>query len=88
MAGGCDIRRAGRWYLVADEGGGLLPDMIPRPLWRDRRPAGLNQGAAGGSGGRRHIPRAAGGRRGGDKGDSVAGSLAAVYGNFGYCFEK
>ena len=88
MAGGCDIRRAGRWYLVADEGGGLLPDMIPRPLWRDLSPVGHQTGAGEGQRLGGISPQSRRGRRGGDKGDSVAASLAPVYGNFGYRFEK
>ena len=74
VAGDCDIRRAGRWYLVADEGGGPLPGMIPRPLWRDRRPVGHQKGAGEGQRLGGISPQSRRGRRGGDKGDSVAGS--------------
>ena len=67
-------RAAGLWYLVADEGGGLLPGMIPRPLWRDRRPVGHQTGAGEGQRLGGISPQSRRGRRGGDKGDSVAGS--------------
>ena len=86
--GGCDIRRAGRWYLVADEGGGLLPDMIPRPLWRDLRPVGHQTGAGEGQRLGGISPQSRRGRWGRQRRDSVAASLAPVYGNFGYRFEK
>ena len=81
-------RAAGLWYLVADEGGGLLPGMIPRPLWRDRRPVGHQTGAGEGQRLGGISPQS---RRGDGEGRGATvwrRALAPVYGNFGYCFEK
>ena len=77
VAGGCDIRRAGLWYLVADEGGRPPSWHDPRPLWRDRSPVGPQSGAGEGQRVGGISPQSRRGRQGRAQGRQCGGQSCA-----------